>query len=62
MPPSSTRSKSIEEITDEQLDRTFRTNIFGYFYPDARGLPHMSQAAPASSTPPRSPPTAATPG
>lgn len=24
--------QSIEDLTDEQLERTFRTNIFGYFY------------------------------
>jgi NAD(P)-dependent dehydrogenase (short-subunit alcohol dehydrogenase family) len=26
------RKSSIEEITDEEWDRTFRTNIYGYFY------------------------------
>jgi NAD(P)-dependent dehydrogenase (short-subunit alcohol dehydrogenase family) len=32
---------SIEEISDEQLDRTFRTNIFGYFYMVRAALPHL---------------------
>ena len=32
---------SIEEITDEQLDRTFRTNIFGYFYMARAAVRHM---------------------
>jgi NAD(P)-dependent dehydrogenase (short-subunit alcohol dehydrogenase family) len=32
---------SLEEITDEQLERTFRTNIFGYFYMARAALPHL---------------------
>lgn len=30
------------EITGEQLERTFRTNLFGYFYLTQAALPHMS--------------------
>ena len=32
---------SIEDITDEQLERTFRTNIFGYFFMARAALPHL---------------------
>jgi NAD(P)-dependent dehydrogenase (short-subunit alcohol dehydrogenase family) len=32
---------SIEEITDEELEKTFRTNIFGYFYFARAAVPHM---------------------
>lgn len=36
---------SIEEISDEQLERTFRTNIFSMFYMVKAALPHMKRGA-----------------
>jgi len=33
--------KSIEDITDEQFDETFRTNIFGYFYLAKAAVKHI---------------------
>jgi NAD(P)-dependent dehydrogenase (short-subunit alcohol dehydrogenase family) len=33
--------ESIAEITDEQLEKTFRTNIFGYFYMARAALEHI---------------------
>jgi NAD(P)-dependent dehydrogenase (short-subunit alcohol dehydrogenase family) len=35
--------ESIDDITDEQLERTFRTNIFGYFYMARAALKHMTR-------------------
>jgi NAD(P)-dependent dehydrogenase (short-subunit alcohol dehydrogenase family) len=36
---------SIDEITDEQWDLTFRTNIYGYFYMARAALEHMKEGA-----------------
>jgi NAD(P)-dependent dehydrogenase (short-subunit alcohol dehydrogenase family) len=35
------RKETIDEITDEDWDRTFRTNIYGYFYMARAALTHM---------------------
>jgi NAD(P)-dependent dehydrogenase (short-subunit alcohol dehydrogenase family) len=37
--------ESLEDITREQLERTFRTNIFGYFFMTKAALPHLQQGA-----------------
>ena len=37
--------KEIGAISPEQLERTFRTNIFGYFFMTEAALPHLKQGA-----------------
>jgi NAD(P)-dependent dehydrogenase (short-subunit alcohol dehydrogenase family) len=34
---------SLQDITDERLEETFRTNIFGYFYMARAAVPHMKE-------------------
>jgi len=36
---------SIEQISAEQLERTFRTNIFGMFFMTKAALPHLKQGS-----------------
>jgi NAD(P)-dependent dehydrogenase (short-subunit alcohol dehydrogenase family) len=36
---------SITELSAEQLDRTFRTNVFSYFYMTKAALPHMEKGS-----------------
>ncbi|MEO6896779.1 MAG: SDR family oxidoreductase, partial [Caldimonas sp.] len=38
-------AESIEDVTDERLDETFRTNFFGYFRMARAALPHMKRGA-----------------
>ncbi len=37
--------EKFEQISDEQLERTFRTNIFGYFYMARAAMPHLKEGA-----------------
>jgi len=37
--------KNLEEISDEQLQKTFATNIFSYFYLSREALPHLTEGA-----------------
>jgi len=37
--------KSIEEISDEQLDTTFRTNIYGYFYMVRSAMKYLKEGS-----------------
>ena len=37
--------KSLEDVTDEQFDRTFKTNIYGYFFMAKAALERMEEGA-----------------
>lgn len=40
-----TRKKSVEDVSDEEFDRTFKTNIYSYFWLARAALKHMRAGA-----------------
>ncbi len=37
--------ETLEEVTEEQWDKTFRINIYGYFYMVKAAMPHLSEGS-----------------
>jgi NAD(P)-dependent dehydrogenase (short-subunit alcohol dehydrogenase family) len=37
--------KDVEDSSEEQLDRTFRTNLYGYFFMTQAALPHLKDGS-----------------
>jgi NAD(P)-dependent dehydrogenase (short-subunit alcohol dehydrogenase family) len=37
--------ESLDELTEEHWDRTFKTNIYGYFYMVKAAMPHLKEGA-----------------
>jgi NAD(P)-dependent dehydrogenase (short-subunit alcohol dehydrogenase family) len=42
--------KSLEDVSEEQFDRTFKTNIYGYFFMAKAALAHMREGAAVINT------------